>query len=739
MKGKKLIVVGLLLVALALILAACQAAPTPTVEIPPVPTALPCPTCPTCPEAPACPEPVVKDVPNEAKWADSPHNVADAEAFVHWNEADPKEVPTNCAKCHSTPGFQDFLGADGSAAGTVDVAAPVGTTIQCVACHNSATSTKTSVVFPSGVEIKGLGGEAVCMECHQGRASKVQVDEAIAKVAVADDDTVSADLGFTNIHYRAAAATLYGTETKGGYEYEGKAYDAKHDHVVGFETCIGCHDQHSLQIRLESCQMCHTDVKDVEGLKDVREPSSAVDYDGDGNTTEGMFYELQGLQEKLLAAIYAYGGEVAGSAIVYSPDAYPYFFVDKNANGTLDADEGTSDNKYVSWTGRLLKAAYNYQMSIKDPGAFAHGNKYIVQLLFDSTESLNEKLATPVDLSTAHRDDAGHFAGNTEPFRHWDEEGVVPAGCVKCHTATGLPMFLDPNNANQVIAQPPSNGFWCSTCHDEANWPNRYAIKTVKFPSGKSVSFGEGSDGNLCISCHQGRESKNSVDTVIKNSGLGDDEVMTAEKKLNFRNVHYFAAGGTLFGTQVQVAYEYNGLTYAGAHPHVTKSQFTCVSCHDVHALTVKTEACTACHGESGKEPKNIRMSTVDYDGDGDTTEGIAGEVATYQELLYAAVQKYATETAGKGIVYNTAAYPYFFADADGDGNPDKNADGGSVAYDAWTPRLLRAGYNLQYSYKDPGAFAHNAHYTLELLYDGIKDLGGDVSKLTRAEPYPTE
>jgi hypothetical protein len=48
----------------------------------------------------------------------------------------------------------------------------------------------------------------------------------------------------------------------------------------------------------------------------------------------------------------------------------------------------------------LLKAAYNYQMSVKDPGDFAHGNKYIVQLLHDSIASLNEKLAAPVDLST---------------------------------------------------------------------------------------------------------------------------------------------------------------------------------------------------------------------------------------------------------------------------------------------------------------------------------------------------
>jgi hypothetical protein len=84
---------------------------------------------------------VVEEVPFEEQWVGSPHNDAEAEAFVHWNEDDPAEVPTSCAKCHSTPGYQDFLGVDGSAAGTVDQAAPVGTTIQCVACHNAVTAT----------------------------------------------------------------------------------------------------------------------------------------------------------------------------------------------------------------------------------------------------------------------------------------------------------------------------------------------------------------------------------------------------------------------------------------------------------------------------------------------------------------------------------------------------------------------------------------------------------------------
>ena len=111
-----------------------------------------------------------------------------------------------------------------------------------------------------------------------------------------------------------------------------------------------------------------------------------------------------------------------------------------------------------------------------------------MELLYDSIADLNTKLAKPVDMTKLHRDDAGHFAGNTEPFRHWDGDGtgVVPAGCAKCHSATGLPTFLA--NAGTlvvtksgiqitgIVAQPISNGFACATCHDTSNFPNRRAV-----------------------------------------------------------------------------------------------------------------------------------------------------------------------------------------------------------------------------------------------------------------------
>ena len=113
-----------------------------------------------------------------------------------------------------------------------------------------------------------------------------------------------------------------------GYEYDGKAYDIKHQHVDGFDTCLGCHDQHSLEVKVEACAECHDGVATVEDLKNIREPSSCQDYDGDGDVTEGVAFEIQGLQETLLASIQAYAKEVAGAEIVYDAATYPYWFVD---------------------------------------------------------------------------------------------------------------------------------------------------------------------------------------------------------------------------------------------------------------------------------------------------------------------------------------------------------------------------------------------------------------------------
>jgi hypothetical protein len=645
-------------------------------------------------EEPA-PAPVTEapvEVPFLDQWAASAHADETSEAFRHWDEDDPPVVSARCAKCHSEGGALDFFGADGTEPRVVENDHDINTVISCVACHNEATMNWDTVVFPSGAEISGLGSEARCMECHQGRASTVSVDTSIEEAGLEDMDTVSEDLGFTNIHYFAAAASQYGTLAQGGYQYEGKAYDARFRHVEGFDTCISCHSSHTLELQAEACAECHGD----GDFKDIRMISSASDYDGDGDVEEGIYYEIEGLQEMLYEAIQAYGEEVSGTPIIYDAASHPYFFD--------DAGEG-----YAAWTGRLAKAAYNYQTSKKDPGAFAHGGKYIIQLLYDSIEDLNQALSSPIDLSNASRGDAGHFDGSAEAFRHWDEEGEVPGGCARCHSADGLPTYIA-NDAN--VATEPANGFMCVTCHNEAEFPALYEVTEVTFPSGATASF-EDTTSNLCLECHQGRESTVSVDRRI-----GDNEDNAVVEGLGFVNVHYFAAGATLFGNEAQGAYQFNGKEYLGRNAHVPNFD-TCAGCHNVHELEVKTDECTTCHGEF-EDVTDIRMGSTDYDGDGDTSGGINSEIAGMTEALYAAIQAYAESTDGVSpIEYNPASYPYFFDDA-------------GERFATWTPALLRAAYNYQYVQKDPGAFAHNAQYIIQVLYDSIEHVGGDVSGMTR-------
>jgi hypothetical protein len=453
---------------------------------------------------------------------------------------------------------------------------------------------------------------------------------------------------------------------------------------------------------------------------DIRMQSSMVDYDGDGNVKEGIARELSGMQEKLYAAIQAYAKEVSGTALIYSAEAYPYFFVDPNADGMVEEGEAVFANAYKSWTPRLARAAYNYQVSIKDPGAFAHGGKYIIELLYDSTEDLNTKLATPVDLSTAHRIDAGHFAGSEMAFRDWDADGAVPAGCAKCHAALGLPTFL---KEGAVLSMPTANGLMCETCQDSVSEITRYQTETVTFPSGAKLGFENKPDANLCLNCHQGRESTVSVNRVI--AGLEPDVI---SDKVTFRNVHYFAAGASLFGTDAKGAYEFKDETYLGQFKHVDGFA-TCVDCHDSHALTVKEAACKGCHQVD--DPKLIRMGTpVDYDGDGDTAEGLYGEEQGFIEKLYPVLQAYASETIKTPLVYSPDAYPYFFIDANADGQYDA---GDTERYATWTPRLLQSAYNYQYSQKDPGAFAHNGKYIIQVLYDSIANLDPEaVNGMTR-------
>lgn len=670
---------------------------------------------------------VTPSIPNYQAWRTSAHADRTAEAFRHWDGEDPAEIPAACARCHSPSGFRDYIGEDGSEAGVVNAAAPVGGVIGCDACHNATADALGTVTFPSGVALDGLGPEARCMTCHQGRASSDTVAADIAAAGVGDDET-SPMLHFVNIHYYAAGATINAGRVRGGYQYEaelGAVYDWRFRHAPGLETCIGCHDPHSLEVRVTTCAGCHAGVQSADDLKNIRMlASEASDYDGDGDLGEGIYFEIEGLRARLLDAMRAYTAEQGLGRVCYAAGGYPYFFLDTDGDGQCGDTEAAYGNRFSAWTPRLLKAAYNFQVSSNDPGAFAHNGKYIIQLLHDSIADLNAALAAPIDMSAADRNDPGHFDGASEAARHWDQDEAVSASCSRCHGGSeGFRFFLQFGVGKSVEEQ--DNGLDCATCHDDLS--SSYAtvaVDRVLFPSGLSVGFDD-AQSNMCGTCHSGRESKATIDAAI------------ATGARRFLNVHYLPAAAVKQGAAARVGYEYDGKVYASNWDHAPGD--ACTFCHDPlasrHSFDVRDsfDKCTALCHTTAVEPADIRgnpffdgaLHPLDYDGDGSSSERLTDEIADLAAALLAEMQTAAT-AGGGSLCYDDGAYPYFFEDGNGNRVCDGTEASFSNRFNAWTPALMKAAHNFQIAHKERGAWVHNFDYTAQLLFDSIEDLGGN-------------
>ncbi|MDF0601871.1 cytochrome c3 family protein [Psychromarinibacter sp. C21-152] len=305
---------------------------------------------------------------------------------------------------------------------------------------------------------------------------------------------------------------------------------------------------------------------------------------------------------------------------------------------------------------------------------------------------------------------SGHSDRASESFSHWDEDGEVPAVCATCHAGAGFRSFHGLDGSEPGVREEPfpiGGVVDCETCHH----PGLSQVAEITLPSGVEhpVQGGEAA----CFTCHQGRAAGATVSEAV--GDMPEDE---PNPEFRFVNPHYNQAAATWLGGYGESGYHYPGKSYSGRFLHA-QPVASCASCHEPHSLEVAEEACEVCHFDAA--PKDIRISRVSYDGSGDTTKGIRADIDANAAKLLDEIETYAAEVAGTPILYE-AHYPYFFADANGDGVADE-ADGRSVSYNAWTPRLLKAAFNWKFVTADPGVHAHNPHYALELLYDSIEDL----------------
>lgn len=307
---------------------------------------------------------------------------------------------------------------------------------------------------------------------------------------------------------------------------------------------------------------------------------------------------------------------------------------------------------------------------------------------------------------------SAHANAAAEAFSHWDDDGEIQAACATCHSGEGFRDFhgLDGTPAGVVDGPINTGGVVdCGTCHNAG----LAQVADVTLPSGvvHPVSGVEAS----CLTCHQGRAAGATVAGAI--AGMGDDD---PNGELRFINPHYATAAATWLGGYGKAGYHYDGREYSGRFFHA-RPVASCNSCHEPHTLEVEFEPCLTCH--EANAPDEIRISRQSYDGSGNTGVGIMSDIAANSQLLMEMLQAYTDEVVGVPVIYDGNRYPYFFADSNGDGEIDMNSEGRPIPYDAWTPRSLRTAFNWKLVTADPGNYAHNPAYSLELLYDSIEDL----------------
>ncbi len=213
--------------------------------------------------------------------------------------------------------------------------------------------------------------------------------------------------------------------------------------------------------------------------------SVGIDYDGDGNTSEGIYDELVGLRDKLGAAIRTlrFG---ARHADLLRRQQLPLLVRRRRRRRQL-LDRGGGDRQRVH---ELDPAPAARHLQLPDGAARIRARSPTTRSTSSSCSTTRSPTSTralvaKVDMSKATRTDVGHFNGASEAARHWDQGEQVDATCSSCHGGEEGFRFYVQYRLGQVVPET-ANGLECGTCHDKpgTDFSAIIAVPSVTFPSG---------------------------------------------------------------------------------------------------------------------------------------------------------------------------------------------------------------------------------------------------------------
>jgi hypothetical protein len=359
---------------------------------------------------------------------------------------------------------------------------------------------------------------------------------------------------------------------------------------------------------------------------------------------------------------------------------------------------------------------------------------------------------------------SGHGDGFAEPWNHWNADASISSSCARCHSAYGYRQLADSSTSTDPLKPTPPGVPWytldansinpsyptvtsqspiyprvlnCEGCHE----PNGGGLtlyqagklQEVAFPSGVRKTLGNSS--NVCMQCHQGRQSGKSIPSCSTTTGY-----------CSVPSEHYLPEAATFFGTEVTAGYEYAAKTYAGKVPFAGHEQIEkqdCISCHinkrngstgattKDHNFVPELTDCNYCHWDANyadiTDFEDLALPfgspNVDYDGDG-VGESFRAEMDGLMDILVRALNIYA-KAAGRPPLIFVPGQTSLSEVTNGcyiqDGCVPVTADP-PVRYAFYDLRMVKAAYNWNAA-RDRAAAIHNHKYVIQTVYDSIEDM----------------
>jgi hypothetical protein len=309
--------------------------------------------------------------------------------------------------------------------------------------------------------------------------------------------------------------------------------------------------------------------------------------------------------------------------------------------------------------------------------------------------------------------------------------------CQRCHTTTGIAAYTsylqNGGDPAQFVGPLAQNDNWipemlaCNGCHSNYRGGLRNPGRITETYADNAVKrYADISNSNLCLICHVGRESGDSIKAKPASFDFSNG---------SFVNSHYLTAGGTLFGT---TGYDFTSRNYENPaffqHDKIgltapdTGDKGPCISCHmsfnsdgkkhiflpleversdpdEPHLITkvvaIRSTVCAVCHGD---------LTVADFE--------------EQKTLLHESMEALDVQLQKRGY-YWSETNPYFFKSANDttSANAVKNwlSPGDTDKSGNTTGKNnMGSAFNFNLIEHDPGAFVHNRFYVRRLIYDSI-------------------